>query len=87
MWDVVTAPLPGMSVQSGSQAVPPSALTRTWYLLMAVSEGSVQPSAMAASPPVAVRPPGAGGGSCLGVAVARADAPAVSPRNARSSMV
>ena len=87
MCDVVAAPLPDMSVQSGSQAEPPSALTRAWYLVMAVSAGSVQPSAMAASPPVAVRFAGAGGGSCLGVAVARVAAPGVSPRSARSSMV
>ena len=68
--DVVSAPLPDMSVQSGSQAEPPSALTRTWYLVMALSAGLVQPSAMAASPPVAVRFVGAGGGSGVGVGIA-----------------
>ena len=87
MWEAVAAPLPEMSVQSGFQAAPPSALTRSWYLVMALSEGSVQRRWMEASPPVAVSPAGAGGGSALGVAVALAAAPAVCSRTALSSMV
>ena len=39
---VVVAPLPGMSVQPGFQFVPPSALTRYWYLVMALSLGLSQ---------------------------------------------
>ena len=69
MWEAVAAPLPEMSVQLGFQLAPPSALTRTWYPVMALSAGSVQLNLMAASPLVAVRPLGASGGSGVGSGV------------------
>ena len=59
--EVVLAPLPETSVQSWPQLVPPSSLTRYWYLVIAESEGPVQVSETRPLSGVAVRPVGAAG--------------------------
>ena len=54
----------GTSVQSGAQLVPPSALTRYWYLVMAAppsEAGAVQVRVASAVPAVAVSDAGAPG--------------------------
>ena len=60
MCEVVAAPLLGTSVQV-DQLVPPSVLSRNWYLLIAVLPGLVQLRVTWPSAAAACRPVGAGG--------------------------
>ena len=87
VYEVVAAPLPEMSVQSGFQVFPPSVLRRCWYLVILESPGPAQRTTICALPARAQTSRGAAGGGS-GVAVVRAAGPAVTaPRTARTSKV